>query len=121
MRFRLGIRQTLGLCVAIYNAACSPRPQPNSPLVRKNGLSLLLFIGEPSFSQLKVSLSITDGNLDAHLKRLSAAGYVHSRIMLERRPHTVYCLSEREASAFHKYIDALGAICTIAMSPPRET
>ena len=84
-------------------------------------LSLLLFIGKPSFSQLKVSLSITDGNLDAHLKRLSAAGYLHSRIMLERRPHTVYFLSQSEASAFHKYVDALGAICTIAIPPPRET
>ena len=105
------------------NLECSLLPVPNPifhQFVRKR-LSLLLFIGEPSFSQLKVSLSITDGNLDAHLKRLSAAGYLHSRMRLEGRPHTVYCLSESGASAFRKYVDALSAVCTIAMPPPYET
>ena len=79
-------------------------------------LSLLLYRGEPSFSQLKASLSITDGNLDAHLKKLGAVGYLHSRMVVEGRPHTVYCLSESGASAFREYLDCLEAICATAAS-----
>lgn len=74
-------------------------------------LCLLLYVGEPSFSQLKVALSITDGNLDAHLKKLGAAGYLHSRMVLEGRPHTVYRLSESGAKAFREYIDVMTEIC----------
>lgn len=79
-------------------------------------LSLLLYRGEPSFSQLKALLSITDGNLDAHLKKLGAVGYLHSRMVVEGRPHTVYCLSETGAGAFREYIDCLGAVCATASS-----
>lgn len=81
-------------------------------------LCLLLYFDEPSFSQLKASLSITDGNLDAHLKKISAVGYLHSRMVTEGRSHTVYCLSESGASAFREYLDCLEAICASAL-PPR--
>ncbi|MEO1531500.1 MAG: transcriptional regulator [Pseudomonadota bacterium] len=49
-------------------------------------LALLLYTGEPSFTALKVALTITDGNLDAHLRKLGAAGYVHSRMVRDGRP-----------------------------------
>lgn len=81
-------------------------------------LCLLLYLGEPSFSQLRDTLSITDGNLDAHLKKLSTVGYLHSRMVVEVRPHTVYCLSESGASAFRKYLNSLEVICASAL-PPR--
>ncbi|MDA8747664.1 transcriptional regulator [Litoreibacter sp.] len=83
-------------------------------------LSLLLYIGEPSFSQLKASLSITDGNLDAHLKKLGTVGYLHSRMVIEGRPHTVYCLSESGATAFREYIGCLKAICASATPPEAD-
>lgn len=79
-------------------------------------LGLLLYLGEPSFSQLKAALSITDGNLDAHLKKLGAAGYLHSRMVLEGRPHTVYCLSDSGTSAFREYLRCLETICSLAPS-----
>ena len=81
-------------------------------------LGLLLYTGEPSFSELKARLSITDGNLDAHLKKLGAAGYLHSRMRLEGRPHTVYCLSESGAAAFRQYLDFLDKISAAASAPP---
>ncbi|WP_299303496.1 transcriptional regulator [uncultured Litoreibacter sp.] len=84
-------------------------------------LGLLLYVGEPSFSQLKASLSITDGNLDAHLKKLGAAGYLHSRMVLEGRPHTVYCLSDSGSVAFRAYLDVLKAICATAEAPTVDT
>ncbi len=74
-------------------------------------LALLLCVQEPSFSQLKNALSITDGNLDAHLKKLSSAGHLHSRMITDGRPHTVYRLSESGCAAFNTYIENLRIIC----------
>ena len=97
-----------------------PVPNPIFHQSVRTRLGLLLYIKEPSFTQLKASLSITDGNLDAHLKKLGAAGYLHSRMVLNGRPHTVYCLSESGGAAFREYIDVLGTICEIAVAPSSD-
>ena len=73
-------------------------------------LAALLSIEEHSFSQLKSELGITDGNLDAHLRKLSAAGYLHSRMVREARPHTIYQLSKSGSNAFAHYIEALDSM-----------
>ncbi len=73
-------------------------------------LATLLRRGGHSFSQLKQDLEITDGNLDAHLRKLSSAGYLHSQMVLDGRPHTVYQLSDSGTAAFDNYIDALEQI-----------
>ncbi|MFK7939028.1 MAG: transcriptional regulator [Roseovarius sp.] len=93
-----------------------PVPEPVPPLdpifhqqVRTR-LALALYVGEPSFSQLKAALSITDGNLDAHLKKLSGAGFLHSRMVVEGRPHTVYQLSASGVQAFEAYLAALRVV-----------
>ena len=91
-----------------------PIPDPIFHQSVRTRLALLLFTHEPSFAQLKAALSITDGNLDAHLKKLSAAGYLHSRMVLEGRPHTVYQLSESGAEAFGLYLESLRRICAAA-------
>jgi predicted ArsR family transcriptional regulator len=77
-------------------------------------LALLLFLQEPSFSELKTALSITDGNLNGHLKKLSAAGFLHSRMVIEGRPHTLYRLSESGVEAFKDYLSFLQIICEAA-------
>lgn len=73
-------------------------------------LAVLLRQKEFSFAQLKSALTITDGNLDAHMKKLSGAGYVHSRIVLEGRPHSRYSLSPSGCVAFDAYVNALRQI-----------
>ena len=70
-------------------------------------LAVLMRGAEHSFAQLKAALQITDGNLDAHMKKLTAAGYVHSRMVLEGRPHTRYQLSPSGITAFDVYKAAL--------------
>lgn len=90
-----------------------PVPDPVFHQSVRTRLAVLLFVGEPSFSQLKAALSITDGNLDAHLKKLSAAGYLHSRMVSEGRPHTVYRLSDSGMQAFAAYRDGLEEICRL--------
>ncbi|WP_306121079.1 transcriptional regulator [Roseovarius sp. MMSF_3359] len=84
-------------------------------------IAMLLYVGEPSFSQLKSSLAITDGNLDAHLRKLSSAGYLHSRMVLDARPHTVYQLSESGLHAFETYLDALRDILNLADEMPLKS
>lgn len=70
-------------------------------------LCLLLYVKAQSFSEIKTKLNITDGNLDAHLKKLSAAGYLHSEMVIKTRPQTIYQLSETGTKAFGKYLAAL--------------
>jgi len=67
-----------------------------------------------SFTQLKTELGVTDGNLDSHLRKLSAAGFLYSNMILEGRPHTAYRLSETGITAFDAYIDALRVIVKTA-------
>lgn len=73
-------------------------------------LALALYVDVLSFSNLKTTLSITDGNLDAHLKKMSGAGFLHSKMVLEGRPHTVYQLSASGVEAFEEYLDALRSV-----------
>ena len=84
-----------------------PRLDPIFHQPVRTRLSVLLRRGEHSFSELKTALQITDGNLDAHMKKLTAAGYVHSRMILEGRPHTKYQLSPSGITAFDSYASAL--------------
>lgn len=88
-----------------------PIPDPVFHQSVRTRLALLMFTHEPSFSELKAALSITDGNLDAHLKKLSAQGYLHSRMVLEGRPYTVYRLSESGVKAFQAYMRCLKDLC----------
>ena len=72
--------------------------------VRTRIIGLFLAHGEVSFTELKTALQITDGNLDAHLRKLSAAGYLHSRFALEVRPRTFYSLFDSGRRAVSQYI-----------------
>ena len=70
-------------------------------------VAALLYRDATSFAELKRALDVTDGNLDAHLRKLGGAGYLHSRVVLEGRPHTVYELSPRGRDAFVLYLKTL--------------
>lgn len=70
-----------------------------------------------TFSELKALLQVTDGNLDAHLRKLGAAGYLHSRMVTgEARPQTRYQLSETGYEAFAQYMENVAALFSIAAS-----
>lgn len=87
----------------------SPRPELD-PLFHqptRTRLAFLLAQQSRSFAQLKSELALTDGNLDAHLRRLSAAGYLHSRMVVDGRPRTLYELSPSGRQAFMAYVAAL--------------
>jgi len=64
--------------------------------------------GEATFTDLKQALDATDGNLEAHIKKLSAARYLKVRKdSAEVRTQTIYSLTPSGKTAFQNYIDAL--------------
>lgn len=64
--------------------------------------------GETTFSELKQVLQVTDGNLDAHVKKLLSAGYLITRKQKgSGRTQTLYLLSSEGDRAFVDYVRAL--------------
>lgn len=76
--------------------------------------------GEATFAELKRTLGITDGNLDAHMGKLLEAGYVAARkeAAPSGRAQTVYALTESGRSALSRYVSALSSL--LAPSPEGE-
>jgi len=75
--------------------------------------------GEATFSELKRVLSVTDGNLGAHLGKLTEAGYVKAREESGAgRAQTVFFLTARGRKALAEYVSRLSAL--MAMSTADE-
>lgn len=67
--------------------------------------------GETTFTELKQVLAITDGNFEAHLKKLVAASYVTAHKQTGRgRPQTLYALSATGEKGFAQYVASLQAV-----------
>ena len=70
--------------------------------------------GEATFTELKRLLGLTDGNLDAHLKKLIEAGYLTLRKEGKTgRPHTVYGLTARGRKALAEYVSQLASLLEV--------
>jgi len=79
--------------------------------VRLAIVSALAVAPELSFNELKVMLSLTDGNLSAHSRTLDEAGYiVVTKTFQGRRPHTSMRLSAKGRKAFRRYVETLREI-----------
>lgn len=79
--------------------------------VRTRIAAYLATRGETTFTELKQALAITDGNLEAHLKKLVAASYVTAHKQTGRgRPQTLYALSATGEKAFAQYVASLQAV-----------
>lgn len=74
-------------------------------------MSLLAASPELSFTELRDTLNMTDGNLSVHIRTLQEAGYVAvTKTFHERRPLTTCALTETGRKAFKQYIDLLEQI-----------
>lgn len=85
-------------------------------------LTLLLSLKPHSFSELKTALDVTDGNLDAHLRKLSSAGYLHSQMVTHNarthaRPYTLYSLSKSGAAGFKAYVKNIRKLLKMTDKP----
>ena len=64
--------------------------------------------GEATFTELKNAMEVTDGNLEAHMKKLIAAKYVTTyKETGKGRPQTLYRLSKLGTRTFQHYVDTL--------------
>jgi len=74
-------------------------------------MSLLAASPQLSFTELRDTLNLTDGNLTAHVRTLQEAGYVAVTKSFEgTRPLTTFSLTPKGSRAFSGYIDLLEQI-----------
>ena len=71
-------------------------------------LSLLAGVDQAEFTWLRAKTGSTDGNLGAQLMKLEEAGYVAvEKKFVERKPQTMYRLTEAGRAALGEYVAAL--------------
>ena len=67
---------------------------------------------EMSFTDIRESLKMTDGNLITHIRTLQKAGYVALKSYKEKRPLTTCRLTAEGSDAFRGHVDPLEGIAT---------
>ena len=76
--------------------------------IRTRIVAYLIGRGEATFTELKQTLQVSDGNLESHLKKLIAAEYVTTRKdSSNARRQTVYSLTHSGEAALRRYIASL--------------
>lgn len=74
-------------------------------------MSLLSAHPELSYTEIRDTLAMTDGNVTAHIRTLHETGYVAiTKVVHGRRPLTTYALTSQGRKAFKRYIDVLEQI-----------
>ena len=74
-------------------------------------MSLLAASPELSFTELRDTLGMTDGNLTTHIRTLQEAGYVSvAKTYQNNRPLTTCLLTSKGRKAFAEYINLLERI-----------
>ena len=74
-------------------------------------MSLLAANPELSFTEMKQTLGMTDGNLSVHLRTLQETGYIAvTKTFQDRKPLTTCALTASGRKAFANYIDLLEQI-----------
>lgn len=74
-------------------------------------MSMLAAAPSLSYTELRDTLQMTDGNLTAHARTLQEAGYVAvTKVFQGGRPLTTFALTEAGRKAFAGYINLLESI-----------
>jgi DNA-binding MarR family transcriptional regulator len=80
-------------------------------------MSLLAASTELSFTELRQTLQMTDGNLSMHIRTLQEAGFISvTKSFRNQRPLTTCALTPAGRRAFADYIDLLEQIVEQARS-----
>ncbi len=82
-------------------------------------LSLLAAAPQLSFTEMRDTLKMTDGNLSVHVRTLQEAGHVSvTKSYQYGRPQTTYALTPEGRKAFTHYLDLLEQI--VQQNKPRK-
>lgn len=102
-----------------------PEPEPNLPelnpvihgKLRLALLSLLVTVEEAEFTWLRAKTGSTDGNLGAQLMKLEEAGYVAvEKKFVQRKPQTLYRITDPGRAALTEYVQALRRLLGTAIN-----
>ena len=79
-------------------------------------LTLLTGVEEAEFTWLRGKTGATDGNLGAQLLKLEEAGYVAvEKKFVQRKPQTLYRMTESGRTALTEYVQALKQLLGAAL------
>ena len=79
--------------------------------IRLSAMTILMANNRASFNDLKEILKVTDGNLASHLKYLEKEAYIEvSKSFINRKPNTIYSITEKGKKSFEKHLSALEEI-----------
>lgn len=79
-------------------------------------LSLLAGVEEAEFTWLRAKTGSTDGNLGAQMMKLEEAGYVAvEKRFVQRKPQTLYRITETGRQALTEYVQALRQLLGAAL------
>jgi DNA-binding MarR family transcriptional regulator len=71
-------------------------------------MAVLISVEEADFNFIKSKINATDGNLSVHIRKLEDNGYVTCvKTFAERKPHSIFKLTDKGKEAFEKYIKQL--------------
>ena len=76
--------------------------------IRLAVMATLATMGSASFSIIKENVGATDGNLSVHMRKLEEADYLSvEKSFIDRKPISVYSLTDKGKSALTLYIQYL--------------
>ena len=76
--------------------------------IRTAIMAVLVTVDEAEFTFIRDKINATDGNLSVHLKKLEESGYITViKKFIERKPHSIYSITEKGRKAFMDYIQIL--------------
>ena len=79
--------------------------------VRLGIMAALVSAEEVDFNFLKEKLNLTDGNLSANMRKLEDAGYIKIiKTFFQRKPKTIYQITDEGNKAFENYLESLKGI-----------
>jgi DNA-binding HxlR family transcriptional regulator len=82
-----------------------------SSRIRTAIMAVLVSVQEAEFTFIRDKINATDGNLSVHLKKLEDNKYIEvTKKFIERKPHSIYKITERGRKAFEEYIRYLESV-----------
>ena len=82
-------------------------------------VSVLAAVPSLTFTELRDTLEMTDGNLSVHIRKLEEGGCLTiDKQFVGRRPQTTCSLTSAGRQAFAKYLDHLEALVRQGRTPP---
>ena len=79
--------------------------------IRLGIMTILNSVNKVNFLYLRKKLEVTDGNLSSHMEKLEKEGYVKvKKTFIDKKPNTVYSITEKGKKAFRGYLKHLEKI-----------